>query len=257
MGWKLRVPATSANLGPGFDALGLAMGLFLEIEAEVAEEFSIVASGRDAALVGSLDRNLMMDTYRELLQNGPALRLKVNNEIPLGMGCGSSAAALVAGVMLANHFGGLGFSREQVLEEAARREGHPDNVAACVLGGMTASAMAEGKVTAVSLGAALPWRLLLAIPRASLATSEARALLPETYSRADYGGECSVYGAAGRGVCAGTKGLTGRGDAGPAASDLPGGGVSAAWKAGAAGWVGWDSIGDPERCGAVCADDPG
>jgi homoserine kinase len=101
------------------------------------------------------------------------------------MGCGSSAAALVAGVMLANHFGELGWSREQVLAEASRREGHPDNVAACVLGGMTASAMVDGEVTAVSFGAELPWRLLVVVPGASLATAEARALLPESYSRAD------------------------------------------------------------------------
>ena len=188
-GVRLRLPATSANLGPGFDALGLAMRLYLEVEAEAAEKFSIAASGRDAELVGALQRNLMIETYRELAPDGPALALRIKNGIPLGMGCGSSAAALVAGVMLANHFGGLGWSREQVLTEASRREGHPDNVAACVLGGMTASAMPGGAgdatVTAVSFGADLPWRLLLALPRTSLATSEARALLPESYSRGD------------------------------------------------------------------------
>jgi homoserine kinase len=185
MGLKLRLPATSANLGPGFDALGLAMRLYLEVEAEVAEEFSIAASGRDAELVGSLERNLMVETYRELAPAGPALALRVANEIPLGMGCGSSAAALVAGVMLANHFAGLRMSQDEVLAEAARREGHPDNVAACVLGGMTASAASAAGVTAVSFGVALPWRLLVVVPEASLATSEARALLPESYSRAD------------------------------------------------------------------------
>jgi homoserine kinase len=182
----LKVPATSANLGPGFDALGLAMRLYLEVEAAAAEEFSIAAEGRDAALVQSLERNLMVETYRELAPAGPALELRIANGIPLGMGCGSSAAALVAGVMLANHFGELGMSREDVMTEASRREGHPDNVAACVLGGFTASsAMTSGRLTAVSLGADLPWRLVLALPPASLATSEARALLPASYSRAD------------------------------------------------------------------------
>ena len=185
MGLKLRLPATSANLGPGFDALGLAMRLYLEVEAEAAGEFSIAASGRDAELVGSLEGNLMVETYRELAPAGPALALRVANEIPLGMGCGSSAAALVAGVMLANHFAELRMSREKVLAEAARREGHPDNVAACVLGGMTASAATAAGVTAVSFGAELPWRLLVVVPEVSLATSEARALLPESYSRAD------------------------------------------------------------------------
>ena len=185
MSYRLRVPATSANLGPGFDALGLAMRLYLRLEAEAADEFRIVATGRDAALVESLERNLMLETYFELAPNGPALRLAAANEIPLGMGCGSSAAALTAGVLLANEFGGLGMSLEEMVEEACRREGHPDNVAACFHGGMTASAMEDGRVTAASFGAGLGWRLLLALPGEGLATSKARAMLPTHYTRAD------------------------------------------------------------------------
>lgn len=182
---RLKLPATSANLGPGFDAVGLAMQLYLEIDAAVASEFRIDASGRDAALVGSLKHNLMLDTYRDLVPAGPALALTIRNGIPLGMGCGSSAAALLAGVMLADHFGGLGMTAEELLSEACRREGHPDNVAACFYGGLTVSSMQGGVVTAASLGRKLPWRLLVALPSVGLATSEARALLPEMYSRAD------------------------------------------------------------------------
>jgi homoserine kinase len=182
---SLRLPATSANLGPGFDALGLAMSLFLEIEAQEAEVFSIDASGRNADLVGSLKRNLILDTYRELAPGAPPLHLDIRNEIPLGMGCGSSAAALLAGVLLANHFGQLGFTPQQVLEEACAREGHPDNVAACFCGGLTVSSTQGRKVTTATLPGGLDWRLLLALPTASLATSEARALLPDSYSRAD------------------------------------------------------------------------
>lgn len=184
-GLKLRLPATSANLGPGFDALGLAFSLWLTVEAEAAAEFSIKAEGRDAELVGSLERNLIVDTYRALAPPGPALALRVTNEIPLGMGCGSSAAALLAGVLLANHFGGLGWNGAQILAEACRREGHPDNVAACWFGGMTASSMQGGKVTAATLGEGLGWRLLLALPGAALATEKARELLPDFYSRPD------------------------------------------------------------------------
>jgi homoserine kinase len=181
----LRLPATSANLGPGFDALGLAMQLYLEVEAREAGEFSIAASGRDAGLVGSLDGNLMVETYRDVATAGPALELRIRNGIPLGMGCGSSAAALLAGVMLANHFGGLGMTPEEVVDEASRREGHPDNVAACFYGGLTVSSMTGGRVTAASFGAQLPWRLLLALPGEGLATTKARAMLPESYSRGD------------------------------------------------------------------------
>ncbi len=185
MSLRLRLPATSANLGPGFDALGLAMTLYLTVEAEASPAVAIEARGLNAELVGRLDRNLMLETYRALAPAGPALKLRVENWIPLGMGCGSSAAALLAGVLLANHFGELGLTPEEVLAEACRREGHPDNVAACCLGGMTASGMVDGRVEAASVGRALPWKLLLAIPGASLATSEARALLPASYTRAD------------------------------------------------------------------------
>lgn len=181
----LRLPATSANLGPGFDALGLAFSLFLEIDAREAGETHIEATGRNPELVGSLENNLILETYRAVAPHGPALKLKIHNEIPLGMGCGSSAAALVAGVELANHFGGLGWSRERILEEACVLEGHPDNVAACFLGGLTVSSMEGRSVTASSFGGGLDWQLLLALPDASLATEKARALLPESYSRAD------------------------------------------------------------------------
>jgi homoserine kinase len=101
------------------------------------------------------------------------------------MGCGSSAAALLAGVLLANHFGNLGWSSQQILEEACRREGHPDNVAACYLGGMTTSSDDGSRIITATCGQNLTWNLFIALPSASLATEKARALLPATYSRAD------------------------------------------------------------------------
>jgi len=185
----LRLPATSANLGPGFDALGLAMALYLTIDATPAAAFRIEATGRNADLCGSLENNLILTTYTSLLtslgQQATPLFLQINNEIPLGMGCGSSAAALLSGVLLANHFGDLNWTTQQILEEACRREGHPDNVAACYLGGMTASAMYGSQVVTATCGQNLTWNLLLALPSASLATEKARALLPPTYTRAD------------------------------------------------------------------------
>lgn len=185
----LRLPATSANLGPGFDALGLAMALYLTIDAVTAETFSIKATGRNADLCGDAAHSLIFTTYGSVLASGgkpvTPLHLELNNEIPLGMGCGSSAAALLAGVLLANHFGELNWSNQQVLEEACRREGHPDNVAACYLGGMTASADDGSNIITATCGQNLNWKLLIALPSASLATEKARALLPEAYSRAD------------------------------------------------------------------------
>jgi homoserine kinase len=185
----LRLPATSANLGPGFDALGLAMALYLTIDATVADVFHIDATGRNSDLCARLEDNLILTTYIDVLATtgrlAPPLSLQLHNEIPLGMGCGSSAAALLAGVLLANHFGNLHWTSQQILEDACRREGHPDNVAACYLGGMTVSAVAEGDLVTATCGENLNWNLLLALPSASLSTEKARALLPATYARQD------------------------------------------------------------------------
>lgn len=183
--FHIRLPATSANLGPGFDSVGLAISLYLDIKARPAQAFEIRATGRDARQVGLLEENLMLQTYRELCPSAPALALEISNGIPLGMGCGSSAAAILAGVSLANEFGDLRLQPQEILDEACRREGHPDNVAACFLGGLTVSSMKAGKVVAATLGHDLPWRLLLALPRNSLSTAAARAILPDVYSRAD------------------------------------------------------------------------
>ncbi|SEC40427.1 homoserine kinase [Terriglobus roseus] len=191
---KLKLPATSANLGPGFDALGLAMDFALHIDAHESETFSIKATGRNAAQCGDVADSLVLETYQSVLTgqgiDPTPIHLDLHNEIPLGMGCGSSAAALVAGVSLASHFGGLHWTREQILTEASLREGHPDNVAACVLGGLTVSSMLmpeEGPaiIDALSIAAPVSWPLLVVMPDASLSTKKARALLPETYSKAD------------------------------------------------------------------------
>jgi homoserine kinase len=192
-GLRLSLPATSANLGPGFDAVGLALSMRLTIEAQVAASFQIEATGRDAALCGALEHNLILDTYREVLTRAGAtvvpVHLKLHNEIPLGMGCGSSAAALLAGVALADHFGGLRLGNTGIVAEASRLEGHPDNVAACWYGGFTVSAQDGEAIRVTTLGVdpggAGSWEMLLAMQPTSLATRKARALLPESYSKAD------------------------------------------------------------------------
>jgi len=190
---RLVLPATSANLGPGFDAAALAMSLYLTVDADAADAMSITATGRDAELCGKLKGNLILATYESVLRdnNRPVkpLKVAVENEIPLGMGCGSSAAAILAGVALAAHFGALDWSSEDVLREACVREGHPDNAAACWLGGLALSAMetVNGvmQVHALSLKPKMDWRLMVVLPAEPLATKEARGLLPESYSRAD------------------------------------------------------------------------
>lgn len=188
-GVKLRLPATSANLGPGFDAAAVALDFYLEIEAEPAAEFSIAATGRDAERCSAIEDNLILGIYQRLLrENGKPvipLAMQMANGIPLGMGCGSSAAGRLAGIALAVHFGQLGWSAEQYLEEACALEGHPDNAAACWLGGFVAAAC-EGRT--VHLAHVVPpagWRAIVVLPTKPLSTSEARAMLPGSYSRAD------------------------------------------------------------------------
>jgi homoserine kinase len=116
-GLRLRLPATSANLGPGFDAVAVALDFALEIEAEAAQEFAISATGRDAERCGRLHDNLILEIYKDLLEsNGRPivpLSLQLTNGIPLGMGCGSSAAARLAAIALAVHFGQLDWGTDR------------------------------------------------------------------------------------------------------------------------------------------------
>jgi homoserine kinase len=186
---RLRLPATSANLGPGFDAAAVAFDFFLEIEAKPAAEFSITATGRDRELCSRLENNLILEIYMNLLQsNGRPvipLAIQMTNEIPLGMGCGSSAAGRLAAICLAVHFGRLDWSAERILEEAVTLEGHADNAAACWLGGFVAVAGEGRRVHVARVKPPAEWRAIIVLPAEPLATSEARAALPATYSRAD------------------------------------------------------------------------
>jgi homoserine kinase len=187
--FRLRLPATSANLGPGFDAVAVALDFYLEIEASPAAEFSISATGRDADRCSRIEDNLILGIYRRLLvENGKPvipLALRMENGIPLGMGCGSSAAGRLAAVALAVHFGRLGWSSERILEEANELEGHPDNVAACWLGGFVTAANDGKTVHVARVAPPSGWRALVVLPATPLATSKARAVLPTSYSGED------------------------------------------------------------------------
>jgi homoserine kinase len=187
---RLALPATSANLGPAFDAAALAMNLYINIDARAASTFSITATGRDEKICGAMENHLIFTTYSEVLESQGIkvvpLVLRIRNDIPIGKGCGSSAAARLAGIALANHFGRLRWSDAQVIGEASRREHHPDNASACWMGGLTVARMAsEVEAQVVSVRPKGKWPLLLAIPEQALPTEEARRVLPAHYSRAD------------------------------------------------------------------------
>ena len=187
---RVALPATSANLGPAFDAAALAMDFYIKIKAQAAERFSISAAGRDEEICGNLENHLILTTYREVLKASgrevTPLSLEIDNDIPIGKGCGSSAAARLAGIALAVEFGRLRWSDAQIIGEASRREHHPDNASACWLGGLTVARMSgEAEAQVVRVLPKGKWPLLLAVPEQPLSTEAARRVLPAQYSRAD------------------------------------------------------------------------
>ncbi len=186
---RLRLPATSANLGPAFDAAAVALDFFLEIEAEAAQEFSVFATGENADRCGRLEDNLIVETYKQILRDHARpimpLAIRMVNGIPLGMGCGSSAAARLAAIALAVHFGDLAWDTERILEVAYALEGHADNVAACWLGGFVAVVCDGTKVHAARVDPPENWRAIVVLPAEPLATSKARAMLPKSYPLKD------------------------------------------------------------------------
>jgi homoserine kinase len=185
----VRIPATSANLGPGFDALGLALALHNEVIAEDHDGVTVSIEGEGADRLARNADNVVARAVK--LAHEAAGRpfkgcaLSCVNRIPTARGLGSSAAAWVGGLVAGNAMLGAPLSREALLALAARAEGHPDNVAAAILGGLTVSCVTPSGVTAVALPvpSMLDWVVL--VPGVTSATAEARALLPASVPRED------------------------------------------------------------------------
>ncbi|MBZ5605667.1 MAG: homoserine kinase [Acidobacteriia bacterium] len=184
--WRtIRVPASSANLGPGFDALGLALGVYLECRFRPSETLTIRATGLDAGLISTAADNLIWQIARRVGATGP-IELEIDNAIPIGKGLGSSAAAVTAGVVIGAEIAELRWDRTRILDEAARIEGHPDNVAPCILGGLVAAAIdCTGAVRAVRHDLHPDYRVAVVVPDFVLPTEKSRQVLPDSYSRAD------------------------------------------------------------------------
>jgi homoserine kinase len=190
---RVRVPATSANLGPGFDALGLALTLHDDVVARVTDSgLSVDVAGMGAATVARNARNLVVRSMRaafDRLGGRPGgLELVCANRIPHGRGLGSSAAAIVAGVVAARSLVAGGAERlddAAALALAAEIEGHPDNVAACLLGGLTLAWTDDGGVQAERLEMHESLAPVVFIPGSSSSTRATRRLLPELVPHAD------------------------------------------------------------------------
>jgi homoserine kinase len=189
----VRVPATSANLGPGFDALGLALGLHDEVEAAVtASGLSIEVSGEGAAeLADSGEKHLVVRAMRVAFDDlgvdqPPGLALRCANRIPHGRGLGSSAAAIVAGILAARALAGASVAAQDALPLASALEGHPDNVAPCLFGGLTIAWLADSTASAraVRLEPLEEIRPVAFIAPEPVSTKVARGLLPASVPHA-------------------------------------------------------------------------
>ena len=189
---RVRVPATSANLGPGFDAFGLALDLYDDVTARVVGTgVSVHVEGEGAQELPRDERHLvvqaMYDAFTALGVTPAGVELRCTNRIPHGRGLGSSAAAVVAGLLAARGLapGGADMGDEELLALAAGREGHPDNVAPCLYGGFTIAWSEGGRDRAVRLEPAPQLRALAFVPAEPLPTVLARRLLPERVPHAD------------------------------------------------------------------------
>lgn len=189
---RVRVPATSANLGPGFDAFGLALGLYDDVIVRVADTgLHVDVAGEGADEVDRGKKNLVVRSLRatfDALGGQPrGLEVVCANRIPHGRGLGSSAAAIVAGITAARALVLGGMNDDEALELACALEGHPDNVAACLRGGATI-AWRDGDSAPVGVLRLEPHRGLRAVallPVTKLSTSKARRLLPESVPHSD------------------------------------------------------------------------
>ncbi|MBC3986601.1 homoserine kinase [Streptomyces buecherae] len=190
---RVRTPATSANLGPGFDALGLALGLYDDVVVRVADAgLHIDIAGEGAETVPRDENHLLVRSLRaafDLLGGQPrGLELVCANRIPHGRGLGSSAAAICAGIVAARAVTIGGAERlgdEALLELATELEGHPDNVAACLYGGFTLSWMDGGVARAIRMTPADSIVPVVFVPARAVSTETARGLLPRTVPHVD------------------------------------------------------------------------
>ena len=182
----IRVPATTANLGPGFDAFGCALSLYTDVTFEETEE-GLQITGCDEAFTGP--DNLAYTAYCAVLgslsEEVKGVKIHIDAQIPIGRGLGSSAALLVAGAMAANVLRGNRLSTQGLMNITNAMEGHPDNLAPAFFGGLTASMVDNGLPITVSFPLHPEWEILALIPEFELHTHFARSVLPTQIPRAD------------------------------------------------------------------------
>ncbi len=186
----ISVPATSANLGPGYDCLGMALDLrhTVTFRERRSPGLRITASGEDSYLIPRDERNLVYESMRIVFQKTgcepDGLHIHQENEIPVGSGLGSSSSAVLAGMFGANELAGAPLTQEEILQLATDLEGHPDNVAPAVYGGLVLGVQ-DTQGLLVEQIAIPPLRVAVVLPDFTLPTEEARAVLPQQVPLSD------------------------------------------------------------------------
>lgn len=189
---KVTIPASTANLGPGFDALGMAFQLYSVVEMAISDETTIELVGKELQETPADKSNLLYQVaaglFKEAGLSVPELFIRAASDAPLTRGLGSSAAAIVGALVAANQLAGEPFTRDQLFAKASQMEGHPDNVGASMFGGIVVATMPDQE------GAAVPYvklpvpqdlQTLVVIPEFPLSTEKARKVLPQVYSKQD------------------------------------------------------------------------
>lgn len=203
----IRVPATSANLGPGFDVVGMALDLFCEVSFDLSSNsFTISGCPREFAN----RENLAFVSFARTLQykNIPIpdnLEIIINSDIPISRGLGSSSALIVAGIMAANLLYNLQLDKNQILLIATKIEGHPDNVAPCIYGGLVSSMISEEECFVIRHSISSSLEFALIIPDYKISTEKARSVLPNNITRQDAVFNIAHYGLLTEGFASGNR----------------------------------------------------
>ncbi|WP_071393679.1 homoserine kinase [Bacillus tuaregi] len=178
----IKVPASTANLGPGFDSIGMALNLYLTLEVEKAEKWEVVPLSKEMASFPKDESNFIiqiaMKTAARYNRELTPAKIGVKSEIPLARGLGSSASAIVAGIELADVLGDLNLTRQEKFVIASEIEGHPDNAGASVFGGLIIACQTAESIDEV-VTHEVDFEIVAVVPRTELLTKEARGVLPE------------------------------------------------------------------------------
>lgn len=185
--WQIKVPGSTANLGPGFDSIGLGLSLYLTLDITLQNEWEFVHLGENVPTDTTVETHLIYQIAQQVAmqysKDLKACKVEMTSELPLARGLGSSAAAIVAAIELANILGDLNLSTQDKLNISSQIEGHPDNATASVLGGLTISSMDEQGIVDTLHISEVDAAFVVFIPDVELKTADSRGALPEDFNR--------------------------------------------------------------------------